>query len=270
MAEENVVNMDSSDPAANEMANKAHEEQMVKVADGEIPAGTPPAETVAERPANIPEKFWDAEKGVANVDAMAASYAELEKNRGKPAEADESLKPAADEGDLGIPEQTGDQLMDQLSDEFDTNGGLSDESYTKIETQMGFNREFVDNYIAGQKARVAEFQNQAYEIVGGEDAYKAQISWASVNLDATQQAALNANLNSSDIEAVKLGVTALNQHYTAANGTTADIINGGGDSSTGQGYRSWAEVTAAMSDPRYNKDPAYRQDVEKKVHASKL
>lgn len=37
-----------------------------------------------QRPAHIPEKFWDAEKGVVRVDEMARSYVELESGKGKP------------------------------------------------------------------------------------------------------------------------------------------------------------------------------------------
>ena len=35
-------------------------------------------------------------------------------------------------------------------------------------------------------------------------------------------------------------------------------------------FRSQAEVVAAMDDPRYDKDPAYRQDVFNKLERSNL
>ena len=35
-------------------------------------------------------------------------------------------------------------------------------------------------------------------------------------------------------------------------------------------YRSQAEVVRAMGDPRYDNDPAYRQDVMEKLERSKL
>lgn len=37
--------------------------------------------SVVQRPAHIPEKFWDAEKGVVKTDDLAKSYAELERAR---------------------------------------------------------------------------------------------------------------------------------------------------------------------------------------------
>jgi hypothetical protein len=36
------------------------------------------------------------------------------------------------------------------------------------------------------------------------------------------------------------------------------------------GFRSQAEVVRAMSDPRYDNDPAYRQDVYNKLERSNV
>ena len=38
-----------------------------------------PADAVAGRPEDVPEKFWDAERGVLRVDALLKSYRELER-----------------------------------------------------------------------------------------------------------------------------------------------------------------------------------------------
>jgi hypothetical protein len=45
---------------------------------------------------------------------------------------------------------------------------------------------------------------------------------------------------------------------------------GTGAVSTGGKFESTAELTAAMSDPRYAKDPAYRQTVADKLAKSSL
>ena len=36
-----------------------------------------------------------------------------------------------------------------------------------------------------------------------------------------------------------------------------------------EAFTSWAKVTKAMSDPRYDADPAYRTEVENRIAASK-
>ena len=39
---------------------------------------------------------------------------------------------------------------------------------------------------------------------------------------------------------------------------------------TSNAFRSQAELIAAMSDPRYDKDPAYRQDIADKLAVSNI
>ena len=51
---------------------EAHEQKMMDIADGKVDAKTGEAvsesePTVASRPDNIPEKFWNAETGEVNV-----------------------------------------------------------------------------------------------------------------------------------------------------------------------------------------------------------
>ena len=44
----------------------------------------------------------------------------------------------------------------------------------------------------------------------------------------------------------------------------------GKPSSNSEVFRSQAELVAAMGDPRYDNDPAYRQDVISKLDRSKI
>jgi hypothetical protein len=69
---------------------------------------------------------------------------------------------------------------------------------------------------------------------------------------------------------VKLAVSGLQTQYQAAEGTDPSLIGGQSSNSTGGNYSSWAEVTQAMSDPRYNSDPAYRQSVSTKIARSNI
>jgi hypothetical protein len=45
----------------------------------DMPATAAPAGRSAGRPADVPEKFWDAEKGEIRIDALVKSYRELER-----------------------------------------------------------------------------------------------------------------------------------------------------------------------------------------------
>jgi hypothetical protein len=51
-------------------------------ADAAPGAGAPPADEPADRPAGVPEKFWDREAGAIRMEALLKSYVELERKLG--------------------------------------------------------------------------------------------------------------------------------------------------------------------------------------------
>ena len=48
------------------------------------------------------------------------------------------------------------------------------------------------------------------------------------------------------------------------------MLSGKAPQASGDVFRSQAEVVAAMSDPRYDRDPAYRQDLIEKLDRSDI
>ena len=56
--------------------------------------------------------------------------------------------------------------------------------------------------------------------------------------------------------------------YDNVNGYEGRMLSGKAPRSSGDVFRSQAEVVAAMSDPRYDADPAYRQDLIQKLDRS--
>ena len=48
------------------------------------------------------------------------------------------------------------------------------------------------------------------------------------------------------------------------------MLTGKPSKAEGDNFRSQAEVVRAMSDPRYESDPAYRQDIYDKLERSNL
>ena len=66
-------------------------------------------------------------------------------------------------------------------------------------------------------------------------------------------------------EAIQLAVLGLQSEYRRVNGYEGNMVTGRGARETQDVFRSQAEVVAAMSDPRYDADPAYREDVFNKL-----
>jgi hypothetical protein len=262
--------------AEQEVTLSAHDAAMVAKVDGTSAALNPQKETaaavVAPRPDNIPEKFWDAEKGVTRVDELAKSYAELEKGRSAPVADPVAAKVAADAAAAAGSAGAGVDFA-ALTSEYAADGKLSEARYTELAAQ-GNPRHVVDAFIAGQAAtaRVAEYEakeavTEAHSHAGGKDAFDSMLSWASVNLNAADQAAFDTAVM-GNAASRKQAITSLRSQYTASRGSDPKLVSGSGSAGESFGaFQSRAEVTAAMRDPRYKADPAYRSSVERRIGA---
>jgi hypothetical protein len=222
------------------------------------PAEEQPA---GDRPAWLPEKFQSPED-------LAKAYAELEQKQGaKEPEGEPKPEDDANAQAEDVVAKAG-LDMSALSAEFQEKGELSTESYAALEA-VGFDRNYVDSFIAGQQALARESQTRAFDIAGGETEYTNMVAWAAANLDIKEIQAYNQAIEGT-AEQAALAVAGLKSKYVSVNGSEPSLLNGGGGLSGEQGFASTAEMTAAMKDPRYAKDPAYRKSVEQRVSVSKI
>lgn len=109
-----------------------------------------------------------------------------------------------------------------------------------------------------------------YDSVGGEDSYQQMLEWAGGNLDDEMQALFDGVMESGDPASCYFAAQALNAMYTDAKGIDSNLITGKAPKGNKDVFRSQAEVVRAMNDPRYESDPAYRQDVFAKLENSDL
>ena len=94
--------------------------------------------------------------------------------------------------------------------------------------------------------------------IGGEDQYQQIIGWANDNLSEDQVALFDSVIDKGDPAACYFAVQALNAQYENAVGSDGNLVTGKAPSSSSDVFRSQPEVVEAMSDPRYDNDPAYR------------
>lgn len=246
-------------PAANlSDADKAALEASKSVSiNGAPPENTPPADTPAgDRPQWLPEKFKSAED-------MARAYSELEKKLSAPNKQEPTppAKPDANSAPTGKPD------FDAFSREWEENGTVSDATYANMEA-AGIPRGMVDVYLQGIQAMQYQRQNEGFKMVGGEDNYTKMIDWAKANFSPAEIDAFNASVTGS-IEQMGFAVKGLHARYESAVGKTPALLNGSASSnSAAGGFASQAEIIAAMSDPRYAKDTAYRKSVESRIAAT--
>lgn len=108
------------------------------------------------------------------------------------------------------------------------------------------------------------------QMVGGEDSYKQMVNWASDNFNEQEINMYDDVMASGNAAAMFFAVQALKSRYTDGVGQDGQLITGKPASTKSTGFRSQAEVVRAMSDPRYDTDPAYRQDVFEKLDRSNI
>ena len=69
---------------------------------------------------------------------------------------------------------------------------------------------------------------------------------------------------------IQLAVAGLKAKYDESNGYEGRMLSGKPAQNSSDQFRSQAEVVRAMQDPRYDNDPAYRQDIYDKLERSNL
>ena len=225
------------------------------------------------KPEGLPEKF-------NSVDELVKSYSELEKKLGEQSQPTEkSVDPVSKaelkeqpKSDLDIATKAVDSAglnMESLSEEYAKDGKLADGSYKSLE-KAGIPKDYVDRFIAGQQAIADQQSTTVKDLVGGTQAYDSMSEWAGQNLSETEKTAYNSAVNSKDLEAVKLAVVGLKARYAQSTGSEPKLVEGKASASGEQGFQSWAQVTQAMSDPRYAKDVAYQAEVKNKLANSNI
>ena len=110
--------------------------------------------------------------------------------------------------------------------------------------------------------------NQLKGIVGGDANYKNMTTWAASNLSQEEVSMFDQVMDSGDPNAAFFAINSLAQRYQDAVGFDGKMLTGKASSNSKPGFRSQAEVIEAMQDPRYDRDPAYRQEIINKLELS--
>lgn len=183
-----------------------------------------------------------------------------------------------EEAEEASPPSAAAELITSASNEFSEKGELTAETIAKFSSMSS--QELVEAYMqvqgqlpqASQEAEVADIStavvNEVKNAAGGETAYNNMVQWAGENLEQSSIEAFDTIINSGSVDAIKLAVSGLKAQYENSNGYEGTMLTGKAPTDTKDVYRSQAELVAAMSDRRYDNDPAYRQDVIARLERS--
>ncbi len=251
----NEITLVSDEPIEGEFT----EEEQDSLAVGE--------ELAAEEQQLLAGKYRDAEE-------LEKAYLELQQKLGAGETDEEPEEVVEEEEEYEVP--AAHTLITDASSEYAENGQLSDETMAAF-AEMSTS-DLVNAYIEMQgnapaapepvpdltEADVNAIKNYA----GGESSYSQLMQWAGASLPEASVKAFDSLVETGNLEAIQLAVGGLKAEYERVNGVDGELLTGKAPTQTTDVFRSQAEVVRAMSDPRYDDDPAYRNDVYEKLERS--
>lgn len=220
---------------------------------------------VAERPSEVPEKFWDAAAGAVRVDALAKSYRELEKHMGGMVRVPAADSPPEERQRflraLGVPDAPdaydfGDNVGEGgLTVDPEVNGRLHAAGFSNDQARLVY--DLAQEYVAPlvQQAAVEfEAERQTERLVqhfGGADQWeqvsRQMLDWGRAHLPAPALQALATTYEGC------LALHAMMQTKEPALARASEAPDRG----------SLDELRSMMRDPRYwrDRDPAFVRQV---------
>jgi hypothetical protein len=215
-----------------------------------------------------------------NAEDLEEAYLELQKKLGS--DDDEVEDTTLDEDEVELDEATADavNVIQDASAEYYENEGAGLSAETMEEFAKMDSRDLVNAFVAiqenspetvggGPDLTDAEM-GQVYNSVGGEEEYGKLTSWAADNMEDKALDAFNSIIDAGNRTAIQIAVAGMKAEYDNQEGYEGRMLQGKAASNSRDGFRSQAEVVQAMSDPRYDRDPAYRQDLYDKLERSNV
>ena len=226
-------------------------------------------EMAAQEQQMLAGKFESAEQ-------LEKAYLELQSKLGQKAQQEETVEEDVAEGDDGDAQEAEDEgfqsLMQQAASAFLEKGEIPEEMLSQFDSMSS--RDIVNELMRMPQGE-PEVQdisdadvNTIQNTVGGKESYETIMQWASESMPQAATAAFDSLVNKGDPAQIQLAVLGLQAAYQQANGYEGNMYSGRTARETVDVFRSQAEVVAAMADPRYDNDPAYRQDVFDKLSRS--
>ena len=207
-----------------------------------------------------------------SAEELERGYLELQKRLSSPAEEEPQVEEAPEAEEEEEIEVDGD-LFDAIMESYRT--GEWDDNLVEEVGKMDpidVANMFLTKQGEAQQTAVATEQDvtQIQDSIGGIDEYQNMIQWASENLSEQEINLYDAAMDRGDPLTMFFAAQALNSRYQDAVGYDGEMLTGSAPRNTSNAFRSQAELIAAMSDPRYDKDPAYRQDIADKLAVSNI
>ena len=228
-----------------------------------------------------------------NAQQLEKAYIELQKKLGSEDKEDTSEENQSEESEESEEKEESDnkfpeemkpalETLKSATEEFQKTGKMSEETLDKFNEMSSkeLMQVYFSMYDAAKDAGVNVGESPDFDLtesdvnkiqnsVGGESKYNQLLGWANENMAEASLKSFDRLIAKGDAGAIQMAIDGIKAQYDYANGYEGRMLTGkppkGGSDDV---YRSQAEVVAAMSDPKYDIDPAYRQDVQEKLSRS--
>jgi len=198
---------------------------------------------------------------------LAEAYENLEKKLGEK-QSEEQPTETEDKGDTDSETNDVSNAIEDAAIAYAEKGELSEANYKELE-KLNITKDIVDTYIKGQEAMIAAEEIEIANSIGGQENYEAMAEWASNNLPAEEINSFEEIVvGSNNKEAAKMAVKGLYARFLSEGGQQPSIRQGQTSGAAVQPFQSNAQVVEAMRDKRYENDPAYREEVERRLAVS--
>ena len=205
---------------------------------------------------------------------LEKAYLELQGKLGEKSEEVSEETESKTEPEEEAPESAA-NILDDIWNEGQTDK-VSKETFEKLQKMdpVEVAKMAMEARSKAQQPQAREFSDQDVEqihgLVGGSENYNNMMSWAQQNVDEQEVNMYDAVMEMGNPMAAYFAVQALALKYQDQSGRDGQLLTGKAPKSTGDSFKSQAELIRAMEDDRYNDDPAYRQEVQAKLERSNV
>ena len=209
---------------------------------------------------------------------LEQGYIELQKKLGEPKEekAEPEQPEAKEEEKPEEKEETVDAaFLDTLWEEAQADK-FTKETLSKLEDMkpQDVAQMYLDYRSEAKEPQGQQFTeeniNDLKGVAGGDEGYTEMMTWAKANLKEAEVNMYDQVMDQGNPLAAFFAVQALKYRFDDAKGIDGEMLQGKAAKSIGDTFKSQAQVVKAMSDPQYDKDPAYRQAIYDKLERSNL
>ena len=210
-----------------------------------------------------------------NAQDLEQGYIELQKKLGE-SEAEEPVAEAEEEEYEGEEGEEDGSILDELWEYEINNEEFHEDAVAELQQMdpvdlanlhIEYRRQVEEEGVGAKDFTEAEM-TELKGVVGGDENYQNMLQWAGANLNQQEIDMFDAVMQRGDALGAFFAIRSLAYRYNDAAGYEGKMLTGNAPKTSGSQYRSQQEVIQAMSDPRYDSDPAYRKDIMDKLKRS--